>query len=373
MKYLRTCVGIITVMLLSIAHTQPVGAAKLFFQPQQHEVVTGQHFIVELHLDSEDETINAVGATVTYDRELLRPVNIIQDSSFLTLWPEEPTINENTGTITLTGGVPGGSLVVDGRVVGIEFEAIKSGTAWVQADHDASMVLLNDGVGTAADLTTVPATYTVSAVSSLLLDVSSSTHPDELTWYPSPRVELTWEPRDTALYSFILSMNEDDTPDALPEATVDHALFSDVADGAYTFILSEKLSNEDWHVVARRPVLVDTTAPQAFTPRLSTDVIPGSQVVVFSTTDAASGIDHYELIDGTTVVRDAQSPYRLLTTHSHGTIVVRAFDRAGNVTEGVLTITEHSTTDLTLRYGGIAAGVILLTVLAIALRRSRHT
>lgn len=321
----------------------PTQAATLSILPTLQTVVVGQHFIVEVHLDSDDETINAVGATISYDRELLQPVKITQDSSFLTLWAEVPTFNLGNGTITLTGGVPGGSIVVDGRVVSIEFVAIKSGSAWVTADKDSSQVLLNDGAGTAASLATTPASYQVMAGSASLLTVTSTTHPDELTWYAATTVSLVWEARTDAQYSYVLTTNTAETPDDRAEGSRGAATFTTMPDGAYTFVLSEKLPNDDWEVVARRPVLIDATAPLAFTPRLTEDVDPHGAVIVFATSDETAGIDHYQLVYGDTIVADATSPYRLLSPQARGTIVVRAYDRAGNVREGVLTIADTST------------------------------
>src|SRR5690606_23983217 len=80
----------------------------------------------------------------------------------------------------------------------------------------------------------------------------------------------------------------------------------------------------------------DTMVPVEFTPTVSpdgkVDVLPK---ISFGTTDATSGIDHYEIKIGDTEWVKATSPYQVpkITAGSY-TVSVKAFDKAGNTTLG---------------------------------------
>lgn len=82
-------------------------------------------------------------------------------------------------------------------------------------------------------------------------------------------------------------------------------------------------------------VIVDTTPPLPFdvvaTPSGWTN--DNQPVITFSTTDAGSGIDHYELAVDQGAFQTVTSPYQL-PPQPDGvhTVTVKAFDRAGNVT-----------------------------------------
>lgn len=82
------------------------------------------------------------------------------------------------------------------------------------------------------------------------------------------------------------------------------------------------------------PTLPDTAPPQAFEPHIIRDELlyDGKYVVVFSTRDDESGIDHYEIKEGRGAWVIATSPYLLTDQTLRHAIKVKAVDRAGNVT-----------------------------------------
>jgi hypothetical protein len=86
----------------------------------------------------------------------------------------------------------------------------------------------------------------------------------------------------------------------------------------------------------KNPVLgvTDTTAPRQFIPRIVRDALlyEGKYTVVFTSADGESGIDHYEVQEGTGPWVHAQSPYLLKDQHLAATVKVRAVDHAGNTT-----------------------------------------
>ena len=81
------------------------------------------------------------------------------------------------------------------------------------------------------------------------------------------------------------------------------------------------------------PPVPDITPPDPFVPQIGRDpaVFGGAWFVAFSTTDPQSGINHYEIMEGSdTVWHAAVSPYRLSDQSLSSNIYIRAVDNAGN-------------------------------------------
>jgi hypothetical protein len=76
----------------------------------------------------------------------------------------------------------------------------------------------------------------------------------------------------------------------------------------------------------------DTTPPEAFTPIVSSspDLFKGAYAVFFGTTDKGTGIDYYEVSEGSGDWIRAESPYKLSDQTLRSTIRVKAVDLAGN-------------------------------------------
>ena len=77
----------------------------------------------------------------------------------------------------------------------------------------------------------------------------------------------------------------------------------------------------------------DLLPPDSFVPQIGHDpnLFDGDYFVVFSTTDPQSGIDHYEVLEGSdTVWHVATSPYRLHDQSLSSNIYVRAVNKEGN-------------------------------------------
>jgi hypothetical protein len=74
-------------------------------------------------------------------------VSLTKNSSIFSLWVEEPKFSNNSGTITLNGGLPNpGYLGTNGNVVSITFKAKKPGTASLIFSN--ALIRENDGLGT---------------------------------------------------------------------------------------------------------------------------------------------------------------------------------------------------------------------------------
>lgn len=135
-------------------------AATLYVSPTEGTYGVSDTFITEVRLDNQGECVNAIHAELRYPTDTLRAVDFSKGNSILSLWIEEPKIDTDKGTVTFSGGIPGGYC---GRIPGdpvlsnvlgkIVFSVVgaEQPSATVALDGD-SAVYLNDGQGSRAEL-----------------------------------------------------------------------------------------------------------------------------------------------------------------------------------------------------------------------------
>jgi len=172
-------------------------AAILYLEPSQGQYHQGDTFVVEARIDTEEECINTVEVNLGFSQDILGVVDFSQGNSILTLWVKSPEIDQEVGLISFVGGIPGGYC---GKVPGdpgksnllgrIVFQVRQTphqnefgaGQADAKLEHpegepsvpygageteakieflESSQVLLNDGLGTLAKLTTKGAVFTI--------------------------------------------------------------------------------------------------------------------------------------------------------------------------------------------------------------------
>jgi hypothetical protein len=338
---------------------KPVNASLLSIQTDGLKVAQNFTFVVEVRLDSEKQIINAVQARITYDPQVLEFIQVSKSGSFLTLWAEEPKVDTTAGVITFTGGIPNGSYVISGRVISLVFRATTLGTTTIGIDSGTTGVYLNDGLGTKAALK-VKAVNLEVIVPTSTLNITSSTQPEENSWYTNHTVHLEWTATQGAQYAYLLSEDPAALPDTRFGAFVDEASYTEVKDGIHYFILQEHLPNDTWGSPVRRRVLIDSTSPEAFTPTLTSDVVPGKLVLVFQATDSTSGVVKYDVQEGDTVSSNATSPYTLRDQQQKSTLTIKAYDSAGNVR--VATIAANPTASRQIPYLPIAGGIAVVII-----------
>lgn len=154
-------------------------AAKLYLEPATGQYQRGDTFIVEIRIDTQDQCINTVEANLNFSQDSLEMIDFSQGNSILTLWVKLPVIDQSAGLVSFSGGIPGGYC---GRISGDPAESnllgkmvfkigeIKQGPASGETLNqakieflDSSRVLLNDGLGTKAELTTKGAIFQLLA------------------------------------------------------------------------------------------------------------------------------------------------------------------------------------------------------------------
>lgn len=126
---------------------------------------------------------------------------------------------------------------------------------------------------------------------------------------------------------------------------------------------------DDWNTV----VLNDKTPPEPFEVYLGqeTSVFDGKKFLSFSTTDAQSGISHYEVREGNLLPIRSNETYVLQDQYGPVKVTVIAYDSAGNARESVYTSATYAAYSTTMIPIGIILIVILLIVIFKKIRRVR--
>lgn len=318
-RFVRFFSFCIAVIVYGIFSSQVADAALLYIDPAEAQINRGDTKTIAVRLDTDEgECINTVDAVIEYDSSV-RAVDVSRGDSILSLWIEDPVIDEEQNKITFAGGIPGGycgRIAGDPRLSNIIVELVfRSPGLNIGGGNnpnativftDETQVLEHDGFGSRAPLQTRGATIT-------LLDSVGTALDDSWT----ARVQNdTMPPAD---FVITLAQNE--------------------------------------------------------------DAFSGNYFITFNTTDKQSGIDHYEVmeepfeefylfkwggVDAPWTV--TESPYVLNDQDLNSTIRVKALDKAGN--ERIVTFIPDSALrsrsfERTVVFGIL--GVVLLIAIVLVL------
>ena len=318
-------------------------ASTLFFMPQSAEYQKSDTFIKILHVDTVDQEINAIGSKINFNRDILEVTDIITGDSIIKLWMEEPIVSNEKGNIEFVGGIPGG-YKGEGVILKIIFKAKKTGNFILNLSD--TKILLNNGRATEDEIGFLDNNYTVVEKSDDFIKIISNSHPDQDKWKNDNTLDLHWDLADRTQYSYILSKDPLAEPDEIPDkpegklAWMGDMNYKQLEDNIYYFHLKQKLPDEDWSPRITVRVMIDATNPEDFTPQIID--IDGIKYLVFSTTDAASGIDRYEVSEigldwlgnikseQETEWKTVKSPYLLEDQSLKNAIRIKAVDKAGN-------------------------------------------
>lgn len=150
-------------------------AARVYLDPIIKEVSYGDTFIVNIRIDNEGECVNAADVVIEYDKNRISAVDFSRGESLLTLWTESPVIDHTQGVVSFSGGTPGGycgRIVGDpglsnllGKIVfsttGNQVSSNPGDITEIVVSGTSTKILLNDGLGTPAELETSGAFITL--------------------------------------------------------------------------------------------------------------------------------------------------------------------------------------------------------------------
>ncbi len=343
-RTLTTILIIIFVFLVSSNNTQ---AATLSLSPPSGTFNVGSTFQVQILLDTEGKSINALDIQLLYPSDKLQIISPSIGKSIMTIWTSSPKADNQQGKLTLRGGIPNGITVSKGLITTVTFRIRRTGQAIVRFG-DATRVLLNDGKGTDALRTTQSGVYEFVLPPPAGPIVASETHSDQKQWYANSSAILRWTTSaPTTGYSYTLDNSPSTIPDNIVDSTQNSVSYKNLSSGTHYFHIKAKNPDEVWGGTTHFALNVDVEPPASF----PVDVQPSKRTTrhnilfYFQTTDAHSGIDRYEyqiiplqlhaasIEQGSFLFIEAQSPQVAKLNLGKYLIVVRAYDKAGNFRE----------------------------------------
>ncbi|OGZ23034.1 MAG: hypothetical protein A3A08_00025 [Candidatus Nealsonbacteria bacterium RIFCSPLOWO2_01_FULL_41_9] len=148
-----------------------VRAAVLYLDPAEGNYYQGDVFVAALRIDTKGECVNTLKVDLSFQKDLLEVIDFSQGNSILAIWLQSPKIYQEQGTVSFIGGIPAGFcgvLAGDpgksnllGKIIFKVKEARGGQTSAKVEFSDSSEVLLNDGLGTKAQLTLKNAIFTI--------------------------------------------------------------------------------------------------------------------------------------------------------------------------------------------------------------------
>lgn len=343
----RLILGLLAFAACVALHPLRASAAVLSLLPEKTSLEVGETFKVPVLLDTRGQEINAVEIELEFPADKLQVVSPNTGSSIIEIWAGQPKFNNSTGIIQMRGGIPNGLIISGGLVTTLEFRVKASGSASLQF-KPTTKVLANDGFGTDV-LTSAPGIVLTAILPKPQGPiVSSPTHSDQSRWYPNADVLFQWAADDGVEgYSYILNDEALFEPDTILEGQATSISYTALSSGTHFFHI-RALRGGLWGGTTHFQVNIDAAPPAGFV----IEAIPSNRtsdrqpVLKFFTTDAQSGMDHFEIkvislnptsaenAGSDTFFSEAQSPYVLPVLElGDYDVIVRAYDKAHNSKE----------------------------------------
>lgn len=334
-----------------------VDAATLYIFPTQSEVYEGDSIIAELRLNTEGEQVNTIEATVVFAGEGLEITDFSMGGSIFTMFITSPEIRTDENSVFFQAVVPAG-FSGEGVVGRITLLAKNTGSGTLRIAED-SKVLLNDGKGTEADLKFTNGEYNIVEKPEGLILIGSKGHPVEDKWYSNSVIYVFWETKPDAFYSYVLARDPNEVPDEVPDEPAGDIKLTTSEEGVFYFRLRECVAGVCGPVSTRK-IMKDNTPPEPFEPVLGQEdeIFGGKKFLSFATEDKVSGISYWEVYEGEKNYV-ARSPYVLQNQEYKGDIIIKAYDKAGNERQAVIsTIEKKSTYNIVIMFGIIIIAIV---------------
>ncbi len=317
-------------------------AATLEISPQSGEFPVGSTFTAKVYINTEGEEINALDVSIDFPADKIQLVSPNTSLSVVDVWASQPKFNNNTGSISFQGGIPNGLSTSRGLISELTFRVKSTGRAAIIFDS-SSNVYLNDGEATPASTNFQNSLLTLTLPPPAGPIVSTSQHRQGV-WSKDNNIFFEWSGEYEG-YSLVLDRSPVTVPDNVVDTTDNSIAYRDLVDGVHFFHI-KALRGGVWGGVTHYEVNIDATSPALF----DIEFLPSARTsalrptISFLTSDRNSGINFYEIsiiplsgrvADGSQYgFIEATSPYipERLEPGSYD-VIVRAYDKAGNVTE----------------------------------------
>ena len=324
---------------------------RLFTSPRTATFEEGSVFELPIYINTNGKSVNTIDLKLSFDPSKLSIVEKSGNTSIIGIWIDAPEYSNTIGFIELAGSIPNGIVTESGLVIRLKFKALAPGETSLLFSPETK-VYLNDGSGTRAEISFDRSSFTILPKAPAGLSIYSDTHPFQDKWYNNNSPVLGWDaPSGSSVFSFVLDDKPFTVPSNISGTTTNHVSFDWVSDGVM-YVQLKAQRNGLWGETTNFLLRMDTTPPREFKPKIEvlSATIINKTLVFFETTDSLSGIDHYEVgvldklkLDSSPLFVVAHSPYELPSNISGSLrVIVRAFDKAGNVRDGSIDVTLSS-------------------------------
>lgn len=305
-------------------------AARLYFYPDELDVVAGGSFVVEVRLDTEGESVNAVHVKGNVTGGILESVTTA--NSIIDIFINA-SVDENRRTFHFYGGTPNG-FSGDGIIGRLNITSGRPGEVNITFDEE-TQILSGEGVDISETATLNTAKIISLEPSANHIIITSRSHPDQNQWYNKSDVNLHWDLEDGVEYSYLVSLDPKAVPDETPDRPTGDLIWqgdislSGLGEGIYYFTL-RRIGQDG---VTRYRMMIDKSAPEWIGFEMS-DGVAETQYTDFITLfakDKLSGINRYEVRVDNEEPKIILSPY--LLPDDYFTLTFSAIDNAGNKTE----------------------------------------
>lgn len=290
---------------------------------------------------------NAVDMTVNF-------TNLTFISATPQGWTPVSGPNSGYGTVSFSGATLGNSYSGSKSVLNLSFKTTSFATNYSISANGS--IALADGSGSKVPANSQNYTYTNSSPQSAAtsspapptstpmptqlptpgaIDVSSTTHSDQNKWYQASNVVLNWnKSNDISGFAFTLDQNPNSTINQNDAVQENSKTFTNLPSRISYFKLQAKNSS-GWGAISTFNIRIDNIPPDPFTITKTSD--DKGYKIFFATNDLLSGVSRYQvLVDN--VDKGAQSSGYIIPKNST-TVVVTAFDNAGNSTISNMNVT----------------------------------
>ncbi|MCA9358970.1 hypothetical protein KC926_02060 [Candidatus Kaiserbacteria bacterium] len=351
-------------------------AADLVLSPGTGSYSVGQTFTATVRVVPGGDNVNAVEASLNFDKSVLSVVSVSKDGSVFSLWTTEPTFSNSAGTISLGGGSPT-PFTTTSNILNVTFRTLKEGAGTVSFG-DAS-VLAADGRGTDVYKKSTGASYTVAAATTptptptpkpttptqeddseeaIIFgdpprppEIGSQTFLDPNTWYKETNGLFTWTlPFDVTAVAVEVSDDSENVPQDNEDAIIDppeeeFSITPDIVKDGVQYVSVNFKNQVGWGAVTNRKLQIDTTSPEPFAINVRAGTSQNSfPLLNFEAVDVTSGVAYYDMtVASNEPLRITPDEARLgymLKDLEDGTYTVKvvATDKAGNVRESSVAV-----------------------------------
>ena len=338
LNIIKKFIYLILVISLPFVFSNNVFASSAsFYTSGGGSVYTNQTVNLIVSVNGSD-AFNAVSVNVSFSNLILL------GSSPTSGWTTVSGPSNSSSSISYSGANLGGQYVGSKSVLSLSFKTL--GSASRGTVSSSGSIALANGSGTQVSGSGNTAVFSVTTPPPAPLPVpnavsiSSSSHPDQSTWYKTKDAVISWNKQDGITdFSYVLDQTNNTTPPDTSNGSDISKTFQNLPDGINYFHIKAK-NSAGWGAVSQYIINVDTQNPEPFS--ITKIINPSNSqeyIIYFSTNDSPSGINKYTMqLDGVDKGEQKSGVHIPITSNS---ITITAIDKAQNSTNSLLQLNSN--------------------------------